>query len=362
MASLSRGFGPRLLLVFQRPPPSQCSGLRSGLPLQQPILAVRFSTSRLRLLQKPPRPTANPNPRPAPAAKQAAKPAAKPSLAAKPSSPPPPTPAAAPRPVPPSYAEILAQRGRTLLYEAPSHFWFRTGCFTSATFCISYTVYQYWTIILHPPEGLLWWVPHAFGVILIFMSGMGVYFVLGAGRIVRSIEAVPAAQVAKHILSKATAGTTGAAATAAPPVLIELTTLRPIPFFPPKKTVLPPDQVQLPFRMHNLFAPPPANPTSKPLTLSEQIKAAHLERAAREARRKETTAPFRDARRVFSAAWHGIKRSFSREGFARILVGKTEYKLDVTGGWALDEGRAMDRLLSIRPNALMSTGVVRRGL
>ncbi|KAL2156016.1 hypothetical protein VTH82DRAFT_760 [Thermothelomyces myriococcoides] len=348
MASLPRGFGPRLLLLVRQQAPCECTSIQA-----RHLLRARFSTSHfLQKAVKTARPAA---PKTTPNA------GSKPIIAPKTSSAVPgtttvsaATPTQAVRPS--SYAEQLALRGRTLLYESPSHFWFRAGCFSSATFCISYTVYQYWTVILHPPEGLMWWIPHAFGAILVFMAGMGAYFVMGAGRIVRSIEAVPAAAVAKQLAASSTGATTTS------PIYIEVATRRIAPFLPPKKHLLPPEEVQLPFRMYSVFS---ASRTSelatggaqRPMSLAERVRA---ERAAREAKRAERqytmdhilTAPFRDARKAFGIAWAGIKRSFHREGFAKIRLGKQEYKMDVTGGWALDDGRAMDRLLPIRPNAL----------
>ncbi|AEO57587.1 hypothetical protein MYCTH_2303908 [Thermothelomyces thermophilus ATCC 42464] len=343
MASFPRGFGPRLLLLVRQQAPCDCAATQA-----RQLLRARFSTSRL--LQK-----AVKTARPAAAPKTTPNAASKPTLpkassAAVPGTTVSAAPAQAARPS--SYAEQLALRGRTLLYESPSHFWFRAGCFSSATFCVSYTVYQYWTVILHPPEGLMWWIPHAFGAILVFMAGMGAYFVMGAGRIVRSIEAVPAAAVAKQLASGTTATTS--------PIYIEVATRRMAPFMPPKKHLLPPEEVQLPFRMYSVFsaARAPELPVGqRPMGLAERVRAERAAREARLAERKYTmdhilTAPFRDARKAFGTAWSGIKRSFHREGFAKIRLGKQEYKMDVTGGWALDDGRAMDRLLPIRPNAM----------
>ncbi|KAH6627811.1 hypothetical protein F5144DRAFT_535715 [Chaetomium tenue] len=353
MASFSRGFGPRLLLVVRLQAPAECAATQA-----RQLLRARFSTTRLlqkggrshRLANKP---TPKPNPAPAPKPKAATpKPAPKakttPILGTTTTA----IPAA--RPLAPShgYAEQLALKGRTLLYESPSHFWFRAGCFSSATFCVSYAVYQYWTVILHPPEGLMWWIPHAFGVILVFMAGMGAYFVTGAGRIVRSIEAVPASAVAAAAVKQiAGAGAGGRGS----PVYIQVTTRRMGPFMPAKKHLLPPEEVLLPFRMYSVFGGEMGG--QKAVSLAERVR---LERAAQEARiaeRKYTmdhllTAPFRDARKAFGGAWEGIVRSFNRGGFVKIQLGKQDYKLDVTGGWALDNGRAMDRLLPVRPNAM----------
>ncbi|KAK3302017.1 uncharacterized protein B0T15DRAFT_440003 [Chaetomium strumarium] len=345
MASFSRGFGPRVLLLVRQQAPCQCAATQARL-----LLRARIHTSRI--LQKAaqiPRPAAKATPRTATSTTTTPKPApARASLAIGSAT------TAAHAACASSYAEQLAQKGRTLLYEAPSHFWFRAGCFCSAAFCVSYTVYQYWTVILHPPEGLLWWVPHAFSVILIFMAGMGAYFVLGAGRIVRSIEAVPAAAVAAKQIAAA------AAAAAAPqsPIFIEVATRRAVPFLPAKKMLLRPEEVLLPMRMYTLYAGSNrAGAAQKTMSLAERVRAERAAREARIAAKKYQmdhilTAPFRDAAKAFGTAWAGIRRSFSREGFAKIYLANREYKLDVSGGWALDEGRAMDRLLPVRPNTV----------
>ncbi|KAL2127678.1 hypothetical protein VTI74DRAFT_10326 [Chaetomium olivicolor] len=347
MASSSRGLAPRLLLLIRQPSRCNCTS-----PQTRQLLRAHFSTSRV-LLQKPPRPYAKTVPKTTPTKPTATAPRAAPT---KPTTTRPPSPASTPRPAAATtYADQLARKGRTLLYEAPSHFWFRAGCFSSGAFCVSYTVYQYWTVLLHPPEGLMWWIPHAFGAIIVFMAGMGAYFVMGAGRIVRSIEAVPA----KDVVKKAVAAAAADGAVKSSPIYIEVATRRIVPFAPPKKTVLLPEEVQLPFRMHSVFSAGGLDVTgqSKPMGLAERVRAERAAREAKEAARKYTmdhimTAPFRDASKAFGAAWSGIKRSFNREGFAKIKLGKQEYKLDVTGGWALDDGRAMDRLLSVRPNAM----------
>jgi hypothetical protein len=45
----------------------------------------------------------------------------------------------------------------------------------------------------------------------------------------------------------------------------------------------------------------------------------------------------------------GIRRAWSREGFMKVDVKGKMYKLDITGGWALDGGKALDRLATIKP-------------
>ncbi|KAK0630539.1 hypothetical protein B0T17DRAFT_653949 [Bombardia bombarda] len=263
---------------------------------------------------------------------------------------------------PPSYAEQLAAKGRTLLYEAPSHFWFRTSSFMSGAFCVSYTVYQYWAIYLHPPEGLYWWIPNAFAVICVFMVGMGGYFVHGTRRIVRSIEAVPA----RMVKMAATGASSGAATTTTTtprasdlarrsPVYIEVTTRRVLPFLPPKKMLYRPDEIQLPFRMQGVLEGARLRQLQmeQPKSLLAQVRAARAKQEQIEKERKHTldhimTAPFRDFAKVVGTAARGMQRAFNREGFTKLKLKDTEYKLDVSGGWALDDGRALDRLLTVK--------------
>lgn len=260
-----------------------------------------------------------------------------------------------------SYSEQLALKGRTLLYEAPSHFWFRFGCYTAATMCFAYVGYNHYTILLHPPDGLMWWIPYTFGLVLVFVAAVGFWFVMSTGKIVRSIETVPAAAVAKELAARAAKAASNKSSTAAPlpasPIYIEVLTRRPIPFAPFKRILLHPEEVQMPFRMNSIHARaarengPPA-----PQTLREKVRAERAARDKKAADRKYTmdhllTAPFRDGARAFGAATSGITRAFTRGGFATIRLNRKKYKMDVMGGWALDEGRAMDRLMPVAPLA-----------
>ncbi|KAK0709146.1 hypothetical protein B0T26DRAFT_813965 [Lasiosphaeria miniovina] len=269
----------------------------------------------------------------------------------------------------PSYAEQLAAKERTIIYEAPSHAWFRGASFSTSAFCVAYAVYQYWTIYLHPPDDLAWWVPHAFGVVCMFMASMGGYFALGTARVVKQIDVVPfapflasttaTASKSKRLLQVSAALLRAAKQKAVPPVLIEVATRRPFPFLPAKRRLFLPDEVQLPFRMNGvLSSTPPPPPASFPGTgaggktaTTAQAQRAERERRAR-ARQYELdhimTAPFRDASKGFHRVSEQMSRVFTGGGFARIDLRGARHKLDVTGGWALDNGRAMDRLLTIR--------------
>ncbi|EGO57741.1 hypothetical protein NEUTE1DRAFT_62911 [Neurospora tetrasperma FGSC 2508] len=265
---------------------------------------------------------------------------------------------APPTVVPASYAEQLAKKGRTLLYEAHSHAWFRFASFTTGSFCIAYSLYNYWSVHLNPPADLSTWVPYAYGVICAMTIGMGGYFFMGLRRIIRHIEAVPASQL---LTSKPKA----VPVTTPTPIYLEVAYSRAIPFLPNKKEYYHPSEVEMPFRMQllceklNTLSAQKNVGKNLPTTKTGQIIAASKQKAAREKERKERmqhllTLPFRDAAKVFRGAYDGLRRSFYREGFAKVYLRGVEYKLDMTSGWALDDGRAIDRLVHVKPSANIS--------
>lgn len=242
---------------------------------------------------------------------------------------------------------MLASKSQpTVLYEAPSHLWLRTSCFGAGIFCVSYTVVQYWSIYLHPPPGLGWWVPHAYGVVCMFMAGMGFWFATGAGGIVRRIRAMPATAEA---VVKATKGTS-VVASARPPLLVEVSTSRALPFVPDKRVCVPPSEITLPFRVSGLMAEWQAKGNPPRQSAMQRLKAKREEAELKEKKRKYEmdhlmTAPFRHAGSAMSSMWEGVKRGLSREGFVKIRVKGIQYKFDVTAGWALDNGKAIDRIV-----------------
>ncbi|KAK3375300.1 hypothetical protein B0H63DRAFT_438488 [Podospora didyma] len=339
---VSRSFGSQFLLLVRSSPATLCKHTQRPAPIRLVLYSSQTATKARPAMAPPPGKPAKAKtgavPRPASSAKKnASSPILGNAAAAA---------AVAARRTVSSFAEQLAAKGtRTILYEAPSHFWYRFSCLSAGTFCVSYAVYQYWTIYLNPSEGLAWWVPQAFFIVCAFMASMGGYFALGTSRIVRSIESAGAAAAAQA--ATAAAATAAAAST---PIYIEVSTRRVLPFLPPKRTLLLPAQVSLPFQMHRVLAG-----EATPLSTTKHLSVA-AQRAEREAKAKARqyeldhimTAPFRDAKSGMNTAWSQVRRAFDRGGFAKIRLKGVNYKIDVTGGWALDNGRAMDRLLTVR--------------
>jgi len=107
---------------------------------------------------------------------------------------------------------------------------------------------------------------------------------------------------------------------------------------------------------HRLSAP--ISPTSPRPSAAERAEMKReAEKALEYERNHLLSAPFRHASRAFFGMFKNIGRVWTREGFLKLDVqgiprGQGTYKLDVTGGWALDEGRALDRLVKAKAKAM----------
>ncbi|KAJ9154778.1 hypothetical protein NKR23_g2396 [Pleurostoma richardsiae] len=349
MSSFSRGLVPHTLVFFAKAPPTQCSRQAASTPsfllrtritqhLHQPSRSFQIS-ARFRLAAA--RPAAAPKP-----TARAPAPSSSPAGGSK--------PAASPLR---SYAEQLAARGApTVLYEAPSHFWLRLSAYGAGFFCTFYAIGNYWSIFLHPPVGLPWWVPHAFAVICVTMGAMGGWFLLSALNIVRVVRAVPVAALPG---AKTPAGAARwAKSLAGAPVALEVTLSRLLPLLPARKLLVAPAEVSLPFRMQATplaaAQAPAQGQAGRLLSGRELLQARKAEEEARKAARKYDmdhllTAPFRHLGQGLGGMWRGMRRALTREGFSKIMVKNKEYKIDVTSGWVLDHGRALDRLVTLKP-------------
>jgi hypothetical protein len=357
MSAFSRGLTARLRLPASRAPgasltPVSCTRSNDWRGLHQAHQFQTISCSRASArLSKQPRPRAS---EPS-AARPAARPAATPVVTA------------AARPAATtgmSYAAQLAAKGTpTILYESPSPRLFTISSLGAGTFCVCYSTWQYWSIFLQPPEGLAWWVPHAYGIILITVVAMGGFFLVGATGIIRTITAVPRKAIAAlpaQARGGGSARSPGIAAgiQAAPlakaaPVQIELSIQRLVPFLAYKRVIADPADFTLPFRMTTFFG---SHSGTQPVATGRKL--LEEQQAQRDQRRKDylydkdhfLTQPFRHGGRELRTVWSGIRRASTREGWAYVNLkgARRQYKLDVSGGWALDHGRALDRLVNVK--------------
>ena len=244
-----------------------------------------------------------------------------------------------------SVAERLAQRGeRTVLYEGPSHFWLRASGLSASVFCMGYVGIHYWSIMVHPPEGLIWWVPHAFVPILLAMGYFGGHFAFSAANIVSSITAVPQRLLPRSYLTGGAAKRSkqeerSLVALNASPVALEISLSQMLPLLPPKKIVVAPEEVAMPFKMQS-------TPVGRGAVGETQAPRGGGDVMSRIA------APFEAFGRAVKRPLGGIVRGLTREGFAKIQVKGNKHKIDVLGGKVLDGGKILDHLVTYRPNRI----------
>lgn len=242
-----------------------------------------------------------------------------------------------------SVTEKLAQRGQeTVLYEGPSHFWLRVSSLSASVFCMSYVGIQYWSVVAFPPEGLAWWVPHLFVPIIMVMGAAGGWFALSTAHIIRSIKAVPKSMVPQSYLKGGKAKKTqeeekSLVALNASPIALDISLSSVIPFMPAKRIIAAPEEVFLPFKMQStplgmgVIAGPPA--PKRTGGVMDTIAA-----------------PFGALGRAFSGPFMGLRRGLLREGFAKIKIKDKAYKIDISGGKVLDQGKILDHVVAFRPN------------
>lgn len=243
-----------------------------------------------------------------------------------------------------SFAEALARKSQpTSLYEAPSHTMFISTSYSAAAlflgFCgCSFYIYQ------SAPQTVAQWVPLVF-VLTGFLAGAGAgYLIIGPSLLVKSIRAVPKT----FAQSLGGAGKGGSA-----PELqleVELRKRSPLPFFPARRIYFQPQDMMLPVPLATVTR---AISTDRSTPAEKRAKKLEAELA----RQKELdyershllTSPFRHASKAFYALFQNTRRVFIREGFMDVRVKGRVYKLDVTGGKALEDGRALDRLIGVKP-------------
>ncbi len=232
-----------------------------------------------------------------------------------------------------SYAQHLAMRANpTTLYEAAPHTGFLISSYGAAFFCMGSAAINSWFNVFNLPPGISPWVPVGFSVVSFVFAALGTVFALRPSSIIRSIKVLPYPAAQRRAL---------------PPqsVTLQVTARRisPIPL-PVRRFEVRPEQIVLVNRMQQ-----------RAVVLSEEQRAAKTREDARRrqlAREYELnhlmTAPFRDAGRASSTILGNIRRGLTGEGFAPVFINGIQYKLDTEGGYALENGQVLDRVVKIQ--------------
>ncbi|KAI1752943.1 hypothetical protein F4782DRAFT_530058 [Xylaria castorea] len=234
------------------------------------------------------------------------------------------------------YAQRLAMKSKpTMLYEAAPQMGFLISSYGAGLFCLGSAGINSWFNVFNLPPGISSWVPVGFGVVSFVFAALGTVFAMRPSSIIRSIQLLPNAAL-QH-------------APGSPPqrILLEVAARRNIPLpLPVKRIRVGPENVVLVNRLQH-----------RPVVLTrDQMAAKKLEDAKRRKAEREyeldhlMTAPFRDAGRASSTLFGNIRRGLTGEGFAPVFVNGVRYKLDIEGGYALENGQVLDRLVKIQPD------------
>lgn len=235
----------------------------------------------------------------------------------------------------------------TTLYEAPSHFWYYFGCWSSGLTILAWTVLTGPTVVKQP-EGIPDWVGYVFGASYVLLGSMAFYLISKTPNVVRSIRLLPAvtspAQAIGPAATKAAKPVSAAAANAVTGMpQIEVIVNRMVPILPPKVLVTSLDNVLLKTRL------------SLPDELVPGLRRQEQQRAAEEAKTKLhkfdmqhlLTMPFRRIGRIVSGFFGGVRAAWTDMGFGTIKVDEKEFKVDVTKGFAHDGFKTLERLVTV---------------
>ncbi|KAI1743776.1 hypothetical protein F4680DRAFT_407481 [Xylaria scruposa] len=233
------------------------------------------------------------------------------------------------------YAQRLAMKSKpTMLYEAAPQTGFLISSYGASFFCFGSAGINSWFNVFNLPPGISPWVPVGFGVISFVFAALGTVFAMRPTSIIRSIQLLPNAALQR-------------AGSPSQRVLLEVAARRiaPIPL-PVKRIRVEPENVVMVNRIQH-----------RPVVLTrEQMAAKKLEDAKRRKAEREyeldhlMTAPFRDAGRASSTLFDNIRRGLTGEGFAPVFINGIRYKLDIEGGYCLENGAVLDRLVKIQPD------------
>ncbi|KJZ74117.1 hypothetical protein HIM_06566 [Hirsutella minnesotensis 3608] len=223
----------------------------------------------------------------------------------------------------------------TILYEAPSHFWFYFSCWSAGLTLIAWTALT-GRAVINQPEGVPQWVKVVYGITYALLASMGFYLIARTPNVMKTIRVLPPA-------AAATAAAHTIPGSVIPSLRVECVVKRMVPFVRPKVINASTSEVTLEERL------------SLPDEFMPEYRRLELEREE-EARRQQLhkydmdhllTMPFRRVGRAFSAVYHGTRSAFTDSGFRYIVVQGKRYKIDVTAGFSHDGFRTLERLVAM---------------
>jgi hypothetical protein len=220
--------------------------------------------------------------------------------------------------------------------------------YIGTSFFISYGAYCLFTYFEPHPDAPKW-VALTFGTGAFILFAMGGWLSTCPAGIIKAITAIPKRIVVEKRML-------GPQATQKLPDLVlevEIRKALPIPFFPNRKFYIDSRDMRLPQVLCPSLSPAEAAELRAFEAQIEAAKRQEMDYAAKHKFLNLGTSFSKWNFRVFEA----VKRAWTREGFMVVrfvgLKGGREvsgpFKLDVLGGgWALDAGKAIDRLVDVK--------------
>ncbi|KAG5913769.1 hypothetical protein E4U61_006526 [Claviceps capensis] len=235
---------------------------------------------------------------------------------------------------------LTAKPTPTVLYEAPSHFWFYFGCWSSGLVVLAWAFLS-GPYVIKQPEGIPQWVSAVYGAAYFFLCAMALITLLKTRNIVNTIRLLPPVSAAHSTSNTAIS----AAAAGMAPLQLEITVKRMMPLLLPKTFTTGLDDVSLQSRFS---LPSEYVPELKRLELREQEEQRRKELHEFD-RQHGMTMAFRRLGRAFVSMFRGVRAAWTDMGFGKINVDGNEYKVDVTDGYAHDGFRTLERLVEVSP-------------
>lgn len=250
---------------------------------------------------------------------------------------------------PSSYALVKSLATKptpTILYEAPSQFWFYFGCWTSGISILAWTAATGPQIVFQP-EGVPQFVGWVYGVSYVLLGSMGFYLISKTPNIVKTIRVLPvqaprATAVPRPSPSPATKPLPQHQP--GPQLQMEVTIHRMLPFLEPKVITTSLDKVSLTSRF------------SLPGEYVPELRRQQLKRTA-EAQQSELmrrdmdrlfTMPFRRMGRAFAAMFRGVRSAWTDMGYGGMVVEGKRCKVNIAKGFAHDGFRTLERIVPIK--------------
>ncbi|TWU73618.1 hypothetical protein ED733_001683 [Metarhizium rileyi] len=218
---------------------------------------------------------------------------------------------------------LSSKQTPTVLYEAPSHFWFYFGCWTSGVAILGWTALTGPTVVKQP-DGTPQWVGYVFGASYVLLGAMGFYLLSKTPNIVSTIRVLPPAVPTAH-------------------PRLEVTVKRMMPVVKPKMVTTPLENVSLKSR----FSLP-----EEYVPELRRVEQRMREEQQRQALRKFDmehllTMPFRRLARALGNMFRGVRSAWTDMGFGVLMVDGKAYKVDVTKGFAHDGFKTLEQIVAV---------------